>query len=368
MLSAPSVLGQPQAVSQEKKLADALFERAKKAIAKEDWELGCQLFRESQEHDPSPSTLVKLARCDEHAGESVLAWNDYEAAKALLLGHAADDRHAKALEELILKSQRELELRLGKVELTLEPAVGRAALSLDGAEPSSVAQQGPSLLVCEPGPHRLDVSAPGYQPETTSFAAVAGETHEILLTLAPHEAEPAAPSVVAPAAPTGSRSDAPRPRAAERMAQGSAPAAAPQPSAGAKRTAAPTASTNSDAPEDARLGTRKAGAIAALGGGGIVLGAAVYWGIQSASIVQDSVDSGECDADYRCSQDGLDQLDEARRAQTTSIALGVVGVAAISAGAVLWFGGGEEGAAGRSPTPRAALHLGPRGVSVEGRW
>ena len=70
--------------------ADALFQKGREAADKGDFATAAAKFAESQRLDPAPGTLLNLADCEEHLGQTASAWEHYKRAAETM--NAGDDR------------------------------------------------------------------------------------------------------------------------------------------------------------------------------------------------------------------------------------------------------------------------------------
>src|SRR4051812_11420178 len=79
--------------------ADALFDSARTALAKGDFERACEQFRASDKLDPAPGTELNLADCEEKRGRLASAWELFRTVEEKL--SANDERlpvaHGRAL-------------------------------------------------------------------------------------------------------------------------------------------------------------------------------------------------------------------------------------------------------------------------------
>src|SRR5262245_41876693 len=63
--------------------AEALYKTGRDLVAKGDWDGGCPKFDASMALDPVASTLLNIAKCNEHYGRLAQAWADYKRAIVL---------------------------------------------------------------------------------------------------------------------------------------------------------------------------------------------------------------------------------------------------------------------------------------------
>src|SRR4051812_39657412 len=54
--------------------AEALFNDAREAMARKDFDVACRKFRESDRLDPALGTRINLANCEEQRGQLATAW------------------------------------------------------------------------------------------------------------------------------------------------------------------------------------------------------------------------------------------------------------------------------------------------------
>lgn len=168
-----AALSRATTASAERVTAESLYQEGRRAAQDKNWELACKLFRESQEREPAPGTLLNLADCEENVGALLAARAHFEAAaKAFRPG---DERIAYALSRA-----KVLDDRIPKLTVRLSPrAPEGTVIERDGLA------LGPSILgtpaALDPGPHTLVVRAPGQPEERVDIHLAERDTKEIEL-------------------------------------------------------------------------------------------------------------------------------------------------------------------------------------------
>jgi hypothetical protein len=151
--------------------AEMLYQEGRRAAQSHDWTLACKKFRESQDREPAPGTLLNLADCEENRGELTLAIAHFEAAAALF----RDNRATYAKERA-----GALEKRLPRVTMRLPPSAPKGAtVELDG-RPLGASVLGTPVPL-DPGDHTWIVRAPGSAEVKISVRLQQGETREVTL-------------------------------------------------------------------------------------------------------------------------------------------------------------------------------------------
>jgi len=181
-------------------IAEALFKEGREAFDVEDYDTACARFRESDRIDPQPGTKLNLARCEKARHRIATAWAIYSLVLEVL---ARDDERRKVAREQV----DELEPRLSKLTVTLAEGtppdtvvtVGEVELRPDGFG---------TPLPVDPGPLRLLIVHPGYEPKVVQVALEEGESSSIVLSIGPAIIAPPAPPPPAPL-PSGRVSDRP---------------------------------------------------------------------------------------------------------------------------------------------------------------
>ena len=267
--------------------AETLYQEGRRAAQSHDWTLACKKFRESQEREPAPGTLLNLADCEENRGELSLAIAHFEAAAALF----RDNRAAYAKQRA-----GALEKRLAKVTMRLPAsAPPGVTVELDGRALDASILGAPVPL--DPGDHTWLVRAPGRTEGKTSVRILESETREVVLSVGdPAAASPALPAV--------------------------APQTEPHLS-----VVPPTVRPVTAEPAPKRNGALKTGGFIGLGVGALGLGVGIVGTVMTAT--------AKADADRNC--DALGCFDEGLAAQSrgkTASALATGGMIVAGVGAV----------------------------------
>lgn len=156
--------------------AAKLFEAAMRDYDQGNLTAAIDELRAAQRAAPRPEVLYNLAQLLDAAGRRAEAHRTFEE-YLTVASEKIDPARRRAIEAklLVLKKQ------LVPVEVTCNPA--GASIHIDG-EPTV-----PPLLV-EPGDHPIEVSAPGFAPETFMLQARHGESPQVFVRLAPEVKPP----------------------------------------------------------------------------------------------------------------------------------------------------------------------------------
>jgi hypothetical protein len=292
--------------------AEALFEEGRRLLEAGDNERACDKFKESQAQDPGSGTLINLALCNERLGRLAAAWAHYRLAATMARRDGMLER-ATAAEA----KASELEPRLPRLTLRAtqpppglqvtwgERVFGKAALDI--------------ALPVDPGEHPLIVSAPGYDPVTSSLTILEGETRVLELPRLSPVAAPAAspPRVASPPPPvtTPSRSEPPR-----------------------RNVVLP---------------------IALAGAGVAAFGIGSYFGVTALTQYASAEDA--CPSHHGCAKSALDSRASAQtRAWAANVSFGV-GAVAVGLATYFWFSGATH-------EQRVVLGISNEGVAVRGKF
>jgi hypothetical protein len=270
----------------DKAVAETLFQEGRKLLKQGSVEEACAKFAESNRLAPRLGTLLNLATCHEKQGKTASAWAEFTEARAIAKQDKRKDRekyardHADALEKKLSRVVFEVSAALPDetvVELDSE-SIGRAVSG--------------TPIPIDPGPHRLKVSAPGYESWSKSFEVESG------------------PATLTVAIPALER------EVADTPASETAPSRAPE------------ADTDRERDGSAQ---RTIGWIA-IGVGAVGLGVGSYFGLQTFSKQNESED--HCSG-TTCDQTGVDLRDEAKTTGTISTIAFAAGAVGVGAGLVL---------------------------------
>src|SRR3954470_1550968 len=168
----PVVLGVSRAHGQpatgDLAAADALFVEGRRLSAEQRFADACARFEASMTLSPRLGVALNLADCYEHVGKSASAWVAFGEAAALAR-RLADPREAFALQR-----RDALVPRLSRLRIALSgAAIGSLSVARDGVrvEPAAYGVEVP----VDPGPHVVDVTAPGRRPWSANIVVSDGE-------------------------------------------------------------------------------------------------------------------------------------------------------------------------------------------------
>ncbi len=301
--------------AQDRAIAEALFQEAKKLAEKNDLDAACKKFEASYALDPTLGTKLHSAACYEALGRTASAWAAFNEAAALA-ANAKDKRREKLARARIKK----LEKGLPKLTILVTEGVDGLHVQIDG-HPLGAAGLGTAFPI-DPGSHQIVVSAPGYETWSTSLTVAAGSGTDTLNVPELKKSAATAP------APTRT---------------------APKDEGGTE-------------PEDGSSTQRTVGYV--VGGAGIVaIAAGSYFGLKAKSQTNDA--DKHCDGKL-CDPTGLAGHDDARRSALFSTIGFGVGIAAVGAGVVLVLTAKPNAERAAWVLPFAQDHGG--GVAAGGRF
>lgn len=140
-------------------IAESAFTRGKELMAEGKPAEACPKFEESHRLDPSVGALLNLGRCYEQLGRTASAWVRYKEAATLARSVGQTDREGVARD-----FAKALEPKLSRVRIDATKRVDGMRVKRNGEE-IGLALLGDPLPV-DPGPHKIEVTAPGYEPWT----------------------------------------------------------------------------------------------------------------------------------------------------------------------------------------------------------
>jgi len=322
----------PLAPAQPATTADQLFDQGKRLMKEKKYAEACAAFEASQQMDPNPTTLFKLADCREQNGDLATAWSLYTAAAKQTQG----DGKRTAVYKAAKKGAAALEPRLSMLTIAV-PAEARVdGLVILRDEARVAADAWNKAVPVDGGGHVIAAQAPGHERWSTAVT-VKPEGDRQTVTV-PSLALQAAP----PPVPEVKRDTEAKPAPREAEAKPVAPRAAPR----VTRTARPEPGRSKALP-------------LALGGLAVVaLGAAVgaeLWGEQ----IYDEAES-EQDNDYQA-----ELWADANTRRYAAEGLAVAGVGLATAAVWIYLRGGDE----RGPAVEVAAGPGATwGLTVGGAW
>jgi tetratricopeptide (TPR) repeat protein len=271
-------------------LAEQLFNEARDLVKAERWREACPKFEASLRYDPVLGTRLNLATCYEHIGKLASAWGLYRESVELAR-KAGDTKRA----EYAQKQAAALEPRLPKLAISAPPSpppglvVKRDETAIAGTE------LGMALFV-DPGPHTVTATAPGFEPVTLNITVAEGKNE--VITIPALVAKPEAPKVEPPKV---------------------------DPEEPVEVTAPPK--------------TRLYAAIGAGAGGLVAVGVGLVFGARAKGQLGDAEEL--CGKELKCSVDnfarGKTLVDSAHTSANISTVLVIAGGAAIAAGVVLFL-------------------------------
>jgi hypothetical protein len=149
--------------------AENLFREGKALLEEKRFDQACPMFAESARLDPSSGVELALGICYEGQGKVASAWGAFSAAETLARRDARHDREAAASEHV-----KALESQLSRVTFVVPPDVTSlpgVELFQDGTLLASVSWTGSPV---DPGPHSVEVRAPGHVTFSSSFTVKPG--------------------------------------------------------------------------------------------------------------------------------------------------------------------------------------------------
>lgn len=304
-----------------KAAAEALFNEGRTLMTAGKFAEACEKLEASNDFDPSVGTQLNLGVCREQNGEPAVAWEVFRRAAALART-TADGREAYARERMDILAK---ELHFVRIEIADQDVVEGLQVLLDGA-PVPAESWNQSLLVTA-GAHVVQATAPGRVAfEMRVDARRPGqETRVVVPVLAP----PAAAEPVEPAATTSESV----------TIEATAPRADSGPPMPARRKVA--------------LGSGVVGALGLVLGGVMGVSASSTYG--DADIVCSVEASNLCSSAEREESQAL--RDKARSQANLATASAVIGVAAVTAGVILWYT--TPPATREAAAPMAATRIAP---------
>jgi hypothetical protein len=271
--------------------AEALFSQARELFDAGKIGEACEKFAESQRLDPSPGTLLNLARCHEEEGKTASAWSEYLAAK-----RAAKSSGRDSLAEESARRAAELEGKLSHltIEVTAEVEGLKITRNDDELAPATFATK----LPVDPGTYTISAEAPGYEPWSSEVVVKHGEAASLTV-----------PALVARAAPAEAETD--------------------EGTAEAEQSVVVDPSTAPADPNGAPV------AAYVIGGAGLVVtGVGLAFGAMASGAYKSADEA--CPLHTACSDEAMKDRDSAGTYALVSTVAVPVGLAGLATGIILW--------------------------------
>lgn len=292
--------------SAQKAAAEALFNQGRDLMQEKKYAEACEKFQSSHELDPSVGALGSLGDCREKNGQIASAWAAYSEAVSLAR-QRNDKRRERAAQDHVKRLERLLSHLV--IEVPAEARVNGLTLTRNG-EPVPDAVWNEKVPV-DPGTYVIRVQAPGRRSTELSIE-VGPRGDEARATVPMLEPDPQAQS------PSGGSDTGPSPGAGPGETAGGISGTAPEGDAGGMPTG------------------RKV-AIGVAGAGVVAIGVGAIFGVRASGLWDDAKShcmNGDFD---NCDPEGVSLSNDARSSANLATITFSVGVAAVAAGAVLWF-------------------------------
>jgi hypothetical protein len=279
--------------------ATALFDEGRKLMAEHRWAEACPKLAESERLAPSGGTLLNLADCYEHTGQTASAWAAWKdvASRANAAGKADVEKRA-------LAKAAALEPTLAKLTIAVDAGSDVAGLDVkrDGVAVGH-AEFGTAIPV-DPGAHVVEAVAPKKKAFSAKVDVVPRQTDArvaIALEDEPQAVTPPPPTVPQPGGPSGT----PPPERPQTESGGGS---------GLKTVGLVT------------------GAVGLVG-----LGVGAAFGFVAKSKNDQALEPQNCRTSTLCTQAGLSLTDDAKRAATLSTVSFIAGGVLLAGGLTLWL-------------------------------
>jgi tetratricopeptide (TPR) repeat protein len=282
--------------------AEALFNQGRQLMEEKKYAEACEKFQRSHELDPSVGALGSLGDCREKNGQIASAWAAYSEAVSLAR-QRNDKRRERAAQDHVKRLERLLSYLV--LEVPAEARVNGLTITRNG-EPVPDAVWNEKVPV-DPGRYVIRVEAPGHR--SAELSVEVGPRSDEARAAVP-VLEPASQTDTSGGSETGS-------------SQGAGEAA------GGTTTTAPV--DGGGMPMERKI------AIGVAGGGVLVIGVGAIFGVRASGLWDDAKShcvNGDFD---NCDPEGVSLGNDARSSANLATVAFSVGVAAVAAGAVLWF-------------------------------
>jgi hypothetical protein len=194
MVAAPGVaLAEP--TQAELQMARDLFAKAEKDEEAKDWSAALEKLRRASAVKTTAGLRFHIAACEENLGQLVDALHDYEAAEEL--AKADKTEKGKQIVAVIAEPLLAIRARVPRLRLTLPADAIDGEIALDGKKLAK--EEAANGVPLEPGPHKVEATAPGRTPFATTLTLKEREVTSLEIRLPPIAPAPAA----VPAGPKG---------------------------------------------------------------------------------------------------------------------------------------------------------------------
>jgi hypothetical protein len=297
--------------------ATALFDEGRRLMAAHRYADACPKLEESERLGPSGGTLLNLAECYEHTGQTASSWVAWKDAAA-----RANAAGKTQVEKTALARAAALEPGLARLMVAVAPDsdVPGLVIERDG-EALGRAEYGLSIPV-DPGRHRVQADAPHKKHWSLEIDVAPKQTDaRVTVTLVDD-------------------------------AIGAAPLSLPPPVEGGALATPPDAEARGGA------SVQRSAAWVTLGAGvaGVAVGS--VFGLMAKSKNDEALQPQNCQTSTLCTRKGLALTDDAKSAATVSTVAFVAGGVALAAGAVLWLTAPSHGALRIAPAVGGAILAG----------
>lgn len=176
-------------------LAETLYREGRRLAAEQRYEEAIAKLSESYRIDPGVGTLLALAVCHEATGQLASAWVEFGDAMRAAQRDKREDRVQLAREHL---SQIEPKLSRLTIAVAAQEQPAGLELRLDGVRIGAAALN--VAVPIDPGPHRVDASAPGKVSfsQEVNIGAIADQRVVVIPALKDVSAASAPPPPVQP--------------------------------------------------------------------------------------------------------------------------------------------------------------------------
>jgi hypothetical protein len=179
VLGALALVARPAAAethaAAESAAAEALFQQAAALMQEGKFRDACEKFEGSQELEPALGTQLRLADCYDRAGRTASAWSTFQDVISLAHSRGEPER-----EQMAAVRVKDLESRLSRIKFKLGSQRTLEGLSVRLNRTVIPAATWDVALPVDPGPQRLEVTAPGKVSWSTSVDVAAGPSIKVV--------------------------------------------------------------------------------------------------------------------------------------------------------------------------------------------